>query len=99
MQNRSGVPCVTYSLRSESHEIGLKEDCVMTRIELPYGTSCDAASASISTLAALLHFHRTGERWKPRLAVANNTAARSRRWRPRPVLRVVTRGDSVAQVS
>ncbi len=61
----------------------------MTRTELPSGTAFDAAGASISTLAAMLHFHRTGERWKPRLVVANDHAAHSRRWRPRPVLRVV----------
>jgi len=61
----------------------------MTRVELPFETACDSAAASISTLAAMLHFHRTGERWKPRLVAANDDAARRRVRHPRPVLRVV----------
>ncbi len=51
----------------------------MTRIELPFETACDNAAATFSSLAAMLHFHRTGERYKPRLVVVNEVAAHRRR--------------------
>ena len=70
----------------------------MTRTELPFETACDSAAATFSSLAAMLHFHRTGERYKPRLVVVNNSAARRRRAAPRPVLRVVRRGDAIAHM-
>jgi hypothetical protein len=61
----------------------------MTRVEFPFETACDSAAATFSSLAAMLHFHRTGERYKPRLVVVNEVAAHRRRAAPRPVLRVV----------
>jgi hypothetical protein len=67
-----------------------KEDYVMTRIELPFETACDSAAATFSSLAAMLHFHRTGERYKPRLVVVNKVTMHRRRAAPRPALRVVS---------
>jgi hypothetical protein len=67
----------------------------MTRIELPYETARDSAAATFSSLAAMLHFHRTGERWKPRLVVVNGDAA-LRRSHPRPMLRVISQNEATA---
>jgi hypothetical protein len=61
----------------------------MTRIEFPFETASDAAGASIASLPAMLHFHRTGERWKPRLVVVNDAAGLRSRPGSRPTLRVV----------
>jgi hypothetical protein len=43
----------------------------------------------------MLHFHRTGERWKPRLVVVNGDGA-LRRSHPRPMLRVISQNEATA---
>jgi hypothetical protein len=46
------------------------------------------AMAEASALAAMLHFRRTGQRYKPRLVVVNPSTVLS--LRPRPTLRAVS---------
>ena len=54
----------------------------------------EVAACNVSALAAMLHFRRTGKRFKPRRAVVNLYTVLS--LRPRPELRVVGQMNSAA---